>query len=71
MRNGVNLAKRGFQPTMEQDTVFEKDLYSMSGFDAKTHFSARIGGNLTKSCFQLTIAQNTLFKSLNSRVDSM
>ena len=38
MRNGVNLAKRGFQPTMEQDTVFEKDLYSKSGFNAKRNF---------------------------------
>ena len=38
MRNGVNLAKRGFQPTIEQDTVFEKDLYSMSGFNAKRNF---------------------------------
>ena len=38
MRNAVNLANRGFQPTMEQDTVFEKDLYSMSGFNAKRNF---------------------------------
>ena len=38
MRNALNLAKRGFQPTMEQDTVFEKDLYSMSGFNAKRNF---------------------------------
>ena len=42
MRNGVNLAKRGFQPTMEQDTVFEKDLYSMSGFDAKPIFQREL-----------------------------
>ena len=38
MRNGGNLAKRGFQPTMEQNTDFEKDLYSMRGFNAKRKF---------------------------------
>ena len=38
MRNGEKLAKRGFQPTMQQNTVFEKDLYSMRGFDAKRTF---------------------------------
>ena len=38
IRNGVNLGKRGFQPTMEQNTVFEKDLYSIREFNEKRNF---------------------------------
>ena len=41
-RNGENLAKRSYEPTMEQDTVLKKDLYSMSVFDAKRIFKGQM-----------------------------
>ena len=37
-RSGKNSAKRFFQVTMEQNTLFKKELYSLSGFDAKSIF---------------------------------
>ena len=61
-RSGKNSAKRFFQVTMEQNTLFKKELYSLTGFDAKSHFLKRNGENLGKRGFECTIKQNTLFK---------
>ena len=47
---------------MEQDTVLKKDLYSMSGFDAKRIFKGQMVKILKKRCFQPTMQQNTVFK---------
>ena len=50
-RNGENLAKRSYEPTMEQDTVLKKDLYSMSRFDAKRIFKGQMVKILKNAVF--------------------
>ena len=51
-----------FSSHNKKKTVFNKELYSMSGFDAKPLSLARNCQHLAKHCFQPKIEQNTLFK---------
>ena len=56
------MAKRGFERTIKQNTLFKKELYVISGFDAKRIFQQKLVQNSEKRCFQPTIEQNTVLK---------
>ena len=57
-----NLAKRCFHLKINENIVLRKELYSISGFDAKRFFLRRIRKNLGKCCFQAKMEQNIVFK---------
>ena len=46
-----NIAKSCFQPTIEQNTVFKKEFYSMSGFEAKRLFKIKMVKLLQNAVF--------------------
>ena len=52
-RNGKNLAKRNFEPTMDKNTVIKKDLYFIIGFDAKRIFQREMVKSWQNAFFNL------------------
>ena len=63
-KNGKNLPKRCIQLKMEENTVFKKELFSMSRFDRKRIFQWEVVKNMAKHCFQPTMEQKTVFKKV-------
>ena len=60
MRNGLNLAKRGFQHTIEENS-FQKRFVFHEWIDAKCIFLLEIVKNLVNCSFQPTMVEKNSF----------